>query len=124
MPAKLDLNIKQGDTYTLTINFKDGNGDNRDVTGLLYDAEIRRAGVSQLSPARELLAEFEVDDSNASVGQIVFTLQHEESSAIPPGRHWYDIQEIDESTSPDTVFTPIEGSVTVVPDVTLAVPAS
>lgn len=124
MPANVDLSIKQGDTFTLTVNFTDGAGNNRDVTGLLYDAEIRRAGVSRLSPARELLAEFEVDYTDPAAGQITFVLQHYDSAAIPPGRHWYDIQEIDESTSPDIVFTPIGGSVTVAPDVTLVEPAS
>lgn len=125
MPAPLNLTVKQGDTYTLTLTLTDENGNARDVsTGYLYDSQIRKAGATRLSPAGNLYAEFDVDYTDANAGVIRFTLHPDESKQIPSGIAWYDVQEINENTSPDTVLTLLEGRFTVVPDVTLVEPAS
>lgn len=119
MPALLNLTIKQGDTFRLTLNLEDENGDPRDLTGFLYDAQIRRAGPTRLSPSRDLYAEFDIDDTDAGDGTLYFTLEAPDSAEVPPGVHRYDIQETDDSVSPSIVLTLIEGTVTVVPDVTI-----
>jgi len=125
MPAPLDLTVKQGDTFTLTVNLTDETGAPRDVSvGFVYDSQIRKAGASRLSAAGVLYGEFDVDMTDAATGTVRFTLFPAESRDIPSGVAWYDVQEIDESTSPDTVLTLLEGKLTVVPDVTLVVPGS
>jgi hypothetical protein len=125
MPAPLNLTVKQGDTFTLTVNLTDSLGNPRDVSsGYLYDSQIRKAGATRLSPAGGLYGEFDVDYTDANVGVIRFVLYPDESRGIPSGIAWYDVQEIDENTSPDTVLTLLEGKFTVVPDVTLVEPAS
>jgi len=125
MPALLDLTVKQGDTFTLTVNLTDPNGAARDVsTGFVYDSQIRKAGASRLSPAGVLYGEFDVDMTDAAAGVVRFILYPAESREVPSGVAWYDVQEIDVTTSPDTVLTLLEGKFTVVPDVTLVVPGS
>jgi hypothetical protein len=125
MPSLLNLTVKQGDTFTLTINLTDENGVPRNVSsGYVYDSQIRKAGATRLSPAGALYGEFDVDMTDAATGTLLFTLFPAESRDIPPGVAWYDVQEIDESTSPDTVLTLLQGNLTVVPDITLVVPGS
>lgn len=117
MAGRVDIAIKQGDSFTHTITVTDANDVPVSQTGFTFRSQIRRAGPQVLSPAQEVFAEFTVGDVNEpSTGQVVFTLLPSLTQKIPPGKHWYDIQRT--ATAGGAVLTLVEGDVTVVPDVT------
>ena len=110
LPATLNLDIYQEDTYTRDIQIQDGDGSAVDITGWTFAAQIRR------SPGGPLEADFAVDVTDAQQGEITLSLASDTTQALSTnGRHVWDFQ----ATHADgTVRTYLQGHVTVRPDVT------
>jgi hypothetical protein len=88
-PARRNLTAYKGDTYTHRIDFEDTAGDPVNVTGSTFTAQVRRY------PAADApLATFTVDTSQAATGRVVLTLPHATTSALPVGRHRWDVQQV------------------------------
>jgi hypothetical protein len=123
MAAERNIFIRQGNTFTHAIILWDGVVDGvktpADLSGYTFASEIREAGETPFSNSGSLFynenetlsSTFEsVIDGN----QVIFTLSSERAEIIPPGRHWYDIQQIDDQ---DRQTTLLSGTVVVLPEI-------
>lgn len=123
-PAVLDIDIYRGDTTDITLRFRtrvfngaQGGytaGDYINLTGYTIRAQVR-----QLAGSEVILAEFTCylsDQSNAAtVGGVVATLTSAQTTTLPIGTSYWDLQ----LTAPDgTVKTFVAGATNVIADVT------
>jgi hypothetical protein len=109
---KVILTNDDGSTFNI---IEEGDGD------YAYVSTIKMQGETSLSNLGELLATFDWDDedvTNLTQGIVVFTLDKTISKTLPPGRHIYDVKQIDTGSSPNVVLTLFSGLVTVLPEVT------
>jgi hypothetical protein len=109
---KVILTNDDGSTFNI---IEEGDGD------YAYVSTIKKQGETSLSNLGELLATFDWDDedvANLTQGIVVFTLDKTISKDLLPGRHIYDVKQIDTGSSPHVVLTLFSGLVTVLPEVT------
>jgi len=108
-PANLPLNIRIGDTETISVAIKDSTGAAVNITGRTYAAQIRTT-----TDAATALATFSCSITNAAAGTLTATLSASTTAALTAGLGVWDLQE----TNSTTVTTLLAGSVTIVQDVT------
>lgn len=108
-PANLPLNIRIGDTETISVAIKDSTGAPVNITGRTYAAQIRTT-----TDAATALATFSCSITNAAAGTLAATLSATTTAALTAGLAVWDLQE----TNGTTVTTLLGGSVTIVQDVT------
>ena len=108
-PANLPLNIRIGDTETISVAIKDSTGAPVNITGRTYAAQIRTT-----TDAATALATFSCSITNAAAGTLAATLSATTTAAFTAGLAVWDLQE----TNGTTVTTLLGGSVTIVQDVT------
>lgn len=109
-PARLDLKIVSGDSFTRTIRLQEQGGAPIDLTGLTGRAQIRDR------PKGKLLAEFTVDIPTPTNGEVTFSLDTTQTRDLP-GKGVWDL-ELD--GGPTNTHTIVSGEVCVLPDVTVA----
>jgi hypothetical protein len=109
-PARLDLKLVAGDSFSRTVRLQEQNGDPIDLTGLTGRAQIRDR------PKGKLLAEFTVTIPTPTNGEITFSLDTTQTRALPGAGVW-DL-ELDGGTT--NTHTIVSGDVKVIPDVTVA----
>lgn len=109
LPATLDIDMVQGDTYVNTITFVDENGTGIDYSAATFAAQVRP---TYKSPNTEMQA-FDVNVTNAATGIIVITLLNTQTRTLPTECVW-DFQ----ITIGGTPTTLLAGSVNVQRDVT------
>ena len=118
-PAQIYLTIYQGQTFDDEIEFQDANGDPLDFTGMSARMQVRRA-----TPDDEVLLELSTSDGTIvaldETGRIKFDVDADITTELPTDnviQTWvYDLELHDGSR----VQRLMEGSVTVVPEVTRA----
>lgn len=105
-PARLDLKIVQGDSFSREIELKE-NGAAVPLTGYTAKAQIRD------HERGKLLAEFgaAVDEPN---GKITLTLDEAETRAIKKSGKW----DLELRLDADNHHTIVQGEVVLIPDVT------
>ena len=108
-PANLPLNIRIGDTETISVAIKDSTGAPVNISGRTYAAQIRTT-----TDAATALATFSCSITNAEAGTLAATLSATTTAALTAGLAVWDLQE----TNGTTVTTLLGGSVTIVQDVT------
>jgi hypothetical protein len=108
-PANLPLNIRIGDTETISVAIKDSTGAAVNITGRTYAAQIRTT-----TDAATALATFSCSITNAAAGTLAATLSATTTAALTAGLAVWDLQE----TNGTTVTTLLGGSVTISQDVT------
>ena len=108
-PANLPLNIRIGDTETISVAIKDSTGAPVNIAGRTYAAQIRTT-----TDAPTALATFSCSITNAAAGTLAATLSATTTAALTAGLAVWDLQE----TNGTTVTTLLAGSVTIVQDVT------
>jgi hypothetical protein len=108
-PANLPLNIRIGDTETISVAIKDSTGAPVNITGRTYAAQIRTT-----TDAATALATFSCSITNAAAGTLAATLSATTTAALTAGLAVWDLQE----TNGTTVTTLLGGSVTISQDVT------
>jgi hypothetical protein len=128
MELNRDLIIYQGDDIIHKVVLTHPDGSVFDIIeegggDYSYTSRIRLQGETSLSPPGMTLATFdwdEADTGNLEQGIVIFTLAKEDSKLIPPGRHVYDVKQIEavEGSSPDVVLTLFSGLAIVLPEVT------
>ena len=96
MAARRNLKIYQGDDYTHEVVFGE------DVSERVFLSQIRDGDDN-------LIAEFDVDVSDAGNGNVFFGLTHAVVSEIPSGVYVYDVQQ----TTDAGVQTLLKGRVVV-----------
>ena len=85
-PAHRDLKFVKSDDYRHLIRFEE-NGDGVDVSDATFKSQIRlKSGVE------DLVAEFVIDSSDATNGNIFLTLNESVTSEIDPGKYQWDIE--------------------------------
>jgi hypothetical protein len=108
-PANLPLNIRIGDTETISVAIKDSTGAPVNIAGRTYAAQIRTT-----TDAATALATFSCSITNAAAGTLAATLSATTTAALTAGLAVWDLEE----TNGTTVTTLLAGSVTIVQDVT------
>lgn len=109
-PARLDLKLVAGDSFTRTIRLQEQGGTAIDLTGLTGRAQIRDR------PKGKLLAEFTVAIPTPANGEVVFSLDTTQTRALP-GKGVWDLELDGGATNTHTI---VSGEVCVTPDVTVA----
>lgn len=109
-PANLPLNIRIGDTETISVAIKDSTGAAVNITGRTYAAQIRTT-----TDAATALATFSCSIVSGAAGTLTATLSATTTAALTAGLAVWDLQETRDST---IVTTLLGGSVTIVQDVT------
>jgi len=107
--ANLPLEIRIGDTETVSVTILDENEQPVNITGRSYAAQIRTT-----TDASTALATFTCAIVSGPAGTLTATLSATTTAALTPGLAVWDLQE----TSGTTVTTLLAGPVTIVQDVT------
>jgi hypothetical protein len=110
-PANLPINIRIGDTETISVAIKDSTGAAVNITGRTYAAQIRTT-----TDAATALATFSCSIVSGAAGTLTATLSASTTAALTAGIAVWDLQE----TNGTTVTTLLSGSVTISQDVTRA----
>mgnify|MGYP000210929864 CR=1 FL=1 len=105
----LDLEETQGDDWRVILTFQDVDSQPIDMSDGDYSAQVRKTATSST-----LLAEFTVDDSDAADGEIVLTLDAEDTAELPAVCVW-DFQRV---TGAGETVTILSGSIRVRREVT------
>jgi hypothetical protein len=108
-PANLPLQIRIGDTETVSVTIQDENGAPVNITSRTYASQIRSTTASTA-----ILATFSCAIVSGPAGTLTATLSAATTAALTPGLAVWDLQE----TSGTTVTTLLAGPVTIVQDVT------
>lgn len=107
-PGRLDLTIYRGDTYDLTVKFRNKVDDTPiDLSGRTFGAQIRRV------PDAFGYTAIEIDTGDAAIGVLLLHLDADTTAKMQCGGEW-DLQETDVAR----VTTLLRGSVALVKDVT------
>lgn len=114
-PRRLDLRIRAGDSFARALAIQEADGSATDLTGLTPRAQVRdRPGGSLLA---EFVAALVGDPANGIVSYALSAAQTRSLAALEPGMVW-DLELDGGDTNTTTV---VAGTVTVCPDVTVAV---
>jgi len=108
-PANLPLNIRIGDTETISVAIKDSTGAAVNITGRTYASQIRST-----TDATTVLATFTCSIVSGAGGTLTASLSAATTAALSAGLGVWDLQE----TNGSTITTLLAGSVTIAQDVT------
>lgn len=108
-PANYPLNIRIGDTETVTVSLQNEAGAAINITGRTYSAQVREK-TSSSTP----LATFTCAISNAAGGKFICTLSSTITGALNPLNAVWDLQE----NNGGVVTTLLAGDVVISRDVT------
>lgn len=108
-PADQDLTITRGDTETLVVTITTDGTTPVNITGRTYRAQIRSS-----QDSTTIKASFTCTVTSGANGQLTCTLSATDSSALPVGIAYWDLEE----NASGTISTILSGTVTVVADVT------
>ena len=112
MAAIANLTIDQGATFSSDVTVKDANNNAFDLTG--YTAEAKMAKGFQSTKTRTSITC--TISADATTGVITLSLTADQTSSLEEGRYVYDLEIT--KTADSTVTRPIQGTVTVRPNVT------
>lgn len=117
-PATRDVTIYQGDAYSHTLTFVDSNGDPVDLTASYgsYAAQVRQVFRNPSQEAGDVLATFDIDDTNAATGVLVLSLSSSDTEDLPEACV-YDLEAMSAVATPEP-YTLIRGDITVMPEAT------
>lgn len=107
--ANLPLQIRIGDTETVSVTILDENEQPVNISGRSYASQIRST-----TDAATVLATFTCAIVSGPAGTLTATLSATTTAALTPGLAVWDLEE----TSGTTVTTLLAGPVTIVQDVT------
>lgn len=87
MVANNDFDLVRGDSFALLLTFRDLDTTPKDVSSWSFVGQVR---ADPDSPT--VLADFIIDYSNAAIGEILVSLDPEDTAAFSGGFVFYDIQ--------------------------------
>ena len=108
-PANYPLNVRIGDTETVTVTMQDANGSAINITGRTYSAQIREKASSTSA-----LATFTCSIVNGAQGKFACTLSSAITSNLSPANAVWDLQE----NNGGTITTLMAGEAVISRDVT------
>lgn len=104
------LYIDQGADFSTGITLYADNGITPlDLTGYTFKAQMRKSYMSSTAYT------FTCSTPNATIGQLILTMDADITDTIKPGRYLYDIEMVDTTTYKTR---PVEGVVIVSPQIT------
>lgn len=103
-----DLTIKQGMDFSFSFTLKDENGDPRDLTGILFRAQLRE--FAEAAAAIDFVCQH-----NNQGGLVTLTMPHAKTAAIRFQKGVYDVVQYNTDGTKDPVLS---GSVMIKPSVT------
>lgn len=103
-PGKLDLEIYRGDWFEHPLEFF---ADDPPTIPLALDAFTYRAQIRRLGRGTPVLAELEVDVTEAAEGRLVLTLDDDQTAELPGDPLKWDLQETLDGAKPTTVLAGI-----------------
>lgn len=86
-PATLDLTVVQGDSFAESFTFSQ-SGSTLNLSTYTFRAQVR----SERSSSASLLATFTVGTGSASTGVLAVSLSAATTSALDPGRYWWEFE--------------------------------
>ena len=90
--ADVNLTIKQGTTWTQTLEYQDGDGTPIDLSGATLRAQVR-ADIADRAPGTPLLDLSTGDGiTNTSGGVITLTVDAATTEALPAGTYRWDLE--------------------------------
>ena len=110
MAALTNLLIEQGASFSSTVTLYNEDDTVFDLTGYTAASQIRKSYSSSSSTAFTTAI-----DSTTSTGKITLSLTSTQTAALEEGRYVYDVEI---TASDSTITRPIQGTVTVRPNVT------
>lgn len=111
MAAERNIEIYQGDTYSHEVRISNSAGNRINITGRTYSAQIRKIKTSDT-----ITISFTTEITDAANGVLNFRLSASETTNLPIGNYYYDLQEINGAS----VLTLLAGKVVVKKEVTHA----
>ena len=108
-PANYLLNLRTGDTETVSVTLQDSAGAAVNITGRTYTAQVRATADSS-----SVLAAFSCSITDAAAGTFACTLSATQTAALTPGGAVWDLAE----TNGSTVTRLLAGSVVIAQGVT------
>ena len=109
MASVSNLAIDQGSNTTITITVTDDTGSARNLTGFSGRGQLKRSYFATSNVA------FTVTIPNPSEGEVVLSLNADQTSNLKYGRYVYDVELVSNTFNVERI---IEGIVTVYPEVT------
>lgn len=109
MASVSNLAIDQGSNTTVTITVTDSTGSARNLTGFTARGKLKRSYFSSSNVS------FTVTIPNPSEGEVVLSLNADQTANLKYGRYVYDIELVSNTYNVERI---IEGIVTVYPEVT------
>ena len=113
--AKHNLVIEQGIDFSLEITLKDSSGSAINLTNQTFTSKIRRSPETDAIQQGGSDISFAVNITNASAGQVTFSLTDVKTAALPGDDLIYDIFRTDNS---GTKFRDLEGKIEVIERIT------
>lgn len=107
MPARRDLNVYRGDTWTHEVRFVDASENPINVSAWTFASQVRRKWNG------DIVVPFAVNAVNAATGVVVFSVAAPDTD-IDPGHFRYDV----ERSQGGTVETVVAGRLVVTGDIT------
>ena len=113
----LDITCRRGDTFSLTINFKQSDGTSPvDLTGYTFEMEVRSSADDDGDSPVINKSDIEISITNATGGTISIGVTDTVMETVEGDTYVYDIQAI---TSAGATTTWVTGSFTVNEDITI-----
>jgi len=100
----------RGDTFRLIVNVKN-NGEVFNMSGYVPILTAKKIKTSVTSDIQ--LSDADVDTTNASIGQLIFTFSPSDTESLTAGNYYYDIQ----ITSTLNNYTIIESNLEIIQDI-------
>lgn len=113
--AKYNIVLEQGVDYSLEITLKDSNNLAIDLTDNTFESRIRRSPETDAIKLNSTPIQFTATITNASAGQVTFTLSDDKTAALPGDNLIYDIFRTDSSGAK---FRDLEGEIEVIERIT------
>jgi hypothetical protein len=107
VPARRDLDVYRGDTWTHEIRFVDALENPVDVSAWVFASQVRRSWKG------DIVVPYSVDASAAAAGVVVFFVGAPDTE-LDPGSYRYDV----ERTQGGVVETVLKGRLVVTGDIT------
>lgn len=110
MAVTSNLVIDQGSNFSIVVRYLDDDGSAIDLTGYQARSKMRRSYYSANATT------FGVDISDPVNGNVTITLDANSTANLKAGRYVYDVEVVANATY--TVTRIVEGTITVMPEVT------
>jgi len=122
MAGVRNIHIRQGDTFTHFVDINFSLGIPESIEDYEFESQVREAGYDPLSPTSSgpPLAVFNISSPEVSGNRakVACVLSHEQTSDIPPGKHWYDIQMLEKDGEVEgRLVTLLYGTIVVIPEI-------